>query len=588
MTVLSSIDEAYENVRRLRFGNTGTVVGDLEMSDFADALYVPDTIDDATEEFFTTSNPDGELFIITGSAGDGKSAIFARAFTEAVDNGTEWLEEKHINLDATASKRRNQSKIDDLNEFLEAAIEDIEAEDGPRRGLAMNLGIALNFFEKSGYNSDGKFDEIWDAIVAARDPGNLDSDGIYSGENGVTVVNLSYRPIFTTSHDPEEFASGLLRNIIDQFDYDSEETDSPFRGIEDLPDTPTEALREPDTPYFIHNLAAFTDETVRKRFATFVAARSLTHGQYLNPRHILAYIAQALIPDSLEQLVNETGPDATPHDAVDNDIDPAMPLIWNGIYGNAQLENHAATLDPCAAQSNEIDEKVLELTGGQPIDNIDDSLTGMNEMSRLNAARTWARAGYLRGTEDIDVLSDQPVFRRFVGTIAYLDEREQTTSDQAGTYTEEAFEKVVAALRAWSGQGTDSDWLKLDDGLPSAEYHFFAEWDDPGPDENESAILTTEETRPGTFWFKFDNGVEIPLTFRLYYLMELTSEGYNPNALDLEGSEGVRLIRSQISRFTEKDAEIEIRAGNGSRIFNITARNFGSGITVEYAGDDDV
>jgi DNA phosphorothioation-dependent restriction protein DptF len=587
MTVISSIDEAYENVRSLRFGNTGTVVGDLEMSDFADSLYVSDTIDHAAEEFFTTPDPDGEIFIITGSAGDGKSAIFARAFTQAVDNGTEWLEEEHINLDATASKHRDQSKIDDLNEFLEAAISDLEAEDGPRRGLAMNLGIALNFFEKSEYNSDGKFDEIWEAIEAARDPGNLDPDGIYSSENGVTIVNLSYRPIFTTTHDVKDFASGLLRKITDQFNYSTETAGSPFQEIEDLPDEPTDALRESDTPYFIHNLAALTDETVRERFATFVAARSLTHGQYLNPRHILAYIAEALIPDSLERLVNEAGPDATPHDAVTNHIDPAKPLIWNGIYAHAELEDHAATLDPCAAQSSEIDEKVLELTGGQPSDDLDHPLTGMNEMSQLDVARTWARAGYLRGTENIRILSDKQVFRRFIGTIAYLDDREQTTNGEAGDYTEEAFGKVVAALRAWSGQDTTSKWLKLDDGLPSSEYYFFAEWDDPGPDETASATLTTGETRPGTFWFKFDNGVEIPLTFRLYYLMELTSEGYNPNALDLEGSEGVRLIRSQISRFTEKEEEIEIRAGNGSRLFNIATRNFGSGITAGYLGDND-
>ena len=86
--VVKSREEAAEQILNLRMGRSGSVAGGVEeTSPFMDELYVSDIVDERAVEFFSEQETNGELFVLLGSAGDGKTAIFRRAY----NNAAEWL-----------------------------------------------------------------------------------------------------------------------------------------------------------------------------------------------------------------------------------------------------------------------------------------------------------------------------------------------------------------------------------------------------------------------------------------------------------------------------------------------------------------
>jgi DNA phosphorothioation-dependent restriction protein DptF len=585
MAVVSSLTEAYEQTRNLQFGNSGTIVGALETTEFMDALYVSeetdDRIDAVAESFFGVDSTNGELLIITGSAGDGKSAILARAFEAAMKSGQDWLDESYVNMDATAATRPDQSQLDSLNDFFSNARDSLQQDGEPRKAIAINLGIALSFFEKSGYNQAGEFKQIWSVLKEARRPETLDSSGIHE-RDGITVINLSYRPLY--SSNPATLGAGLLRHIVGRFDYSNRK--SPFYGVEGLPADPVEAIDDTTLPYFVHNLVAIAHPEVREQYVRLLAGMSLTRSEYINPRRILHFVASAIVPDALQGLIDEHGVQFKPVDTAETLTQPQDLLFWNAAYAPLQTGSPSGKLDPCANQSELVDERVLSYTGGVSGKDTSIGLPGLNQMSPLNRARTTIRAQHLLNETEFQTLLDSSVFERFASTVTSLDDRSNDSDNRAlAKKTVQALTNVKTALRAWSGHLEEGDWIKIDDGRPSNEFQFFAEWKDDDPNEERSVELTTKETRPGTFWFAFQNDVEIPFNFRLYQLLESIANGYNPNAIDLEGSEGVRLIRSQVSQFTNKQERIEVRTSTGMPLFQIQDGSFGSQISINFSLD---
>jgi len=61
--------------------------------------------------------------------------------------------------------------------------------------------------------------------------------------------------------------------------------------------------------------------------------------------------------------------------------------------------------------------------------------------------------------------------------------------------------------------------------------------------------------------------------------MKRISMGYNPNVRDLERSEGIRLIHSRLSEFTNKQNSVRIIDKNGSVLLNVDKDAF-EGITI--------
>jgi hypothetical protein len=71
-----------------------------------------------------------------------------------------------------------------------------------------------------------------------------------------------------------------------------------------------------------------------------------------------------------------------------------------------------------------------------------------------------------------------------------------------------------------------------------------------------------------------DVSVPVPVTFELYQLMGQIRMGYNPNALDMERSEGMRLIQSRLSEFTNKHELVRVVNKLDEELFRVRKTGF--------------
>jgi len=126
-------------------GEAGAIVGGhIDRNELRQELYVPTRQDETLTDFFVDQYAeDGRLLVITGSAGDGKSALLSRAFKKAQAEGHP-LVESDICMDATASDSKHETYDTALKRFLDRAEKRRSSGRGSRSGIAINLGLAID------------------------------------------------------------------------------------------------------------------------------------------------------------------------------------------------------------------------------------------------------------------------------------------------------------------------------------------------------------------------------------------------------------------------------------------------------------
>ncbi|WP_161991516.1 DNA phosphorothioation-dependent restriction protein DptF [Natronorubrum aibiense] len=565
-------------------GEAGAIVGGhIDRNSLRQGLYVSTKEDDLVKSFFVDDYiEDGKLLIITGSAGDGKSALLSRAYRLAQEEGIDSLTETDIHMDATASTQKTKTYDETLSEFFDTAIQRINEGEGPRSGVAINLGLAIDFFERKGKKE--KYQEIWDAIEGAKPQRTNEKVSI-------RVLNLSHRQLFRTQ--PDHFGEGLLREIVDKFD--ASDPESPF--YEAFQFEKEECPAHGDCPLH-YNMERFTDDEVRANIARLLAAKSLIENSYLNPRRILDYLASILLPPTLESIAKEDS--ACPIGRsieTDGKITSRM-MIWNSVF--QIIDDHdgerSGHLDPSAQSEKEIDLRILEWAANpSTLDEILESHPTIANFSIEEKIQTTLRKQYLEGKqrEQIRTAIEWSWFTDFLGAYTYLN---RDTSEEIDPQVEKELKNCAVnmnqtltdALKGWSGKHTNSNYIEFVDGIKTTDYRFLAQWSNPSPNREKSRQRTKRETTPGQLWFVLEpeqanTEVPIPISFELYVLMKRISMGYNPNVRDLERSEGIRLIHSRLSEFTDKQNSVRIVNKNGEELLSVEKGAF-DGIKIRGKG----
>jgi DNA phosphorothioation-dependent restriction protein DptF len=560
-------------------GESGSIVGGhIDRNELRQALYVPTREDELVLSFFVEKyDTDGRLLIITGSAGDGKSALLSRAYKRARDSGHDSLTESSIHMDATASAAKTETYDETLGRFLDHAAERMRQEEGSRSGLAINLGLAIDFFERKGNRST--FPDIWDAIDAAKTRRVHETDD-------VVVLNLSHRSLYDTH--PDRLGGGLLRSIVEKFDFASDE--SPFhRAYEnELHDCP--AGGECPLQY---NARQVTNEAVRENLTKLLAASSIVDNAYLNPRRMLNLIASIVLPSELEQVgaSHETCPIGKSV-AYGRAIAPES-IIWNTVFRNVDgtATERTGLLDPVAQVAKPVDLQVLEWSANpSKLSAYLGKTPHMEDTGTVEKVRTTLRRQYLTDSKDevdglgeLETAIDWSWFSEFLGAYTFLDHTEEGSEGVASLQDDaaEMNDTLSDALRGWTGdQGSTGEFIEFIDGIKTPEYRFLSKWTDPSVDPEESRRRTRQEATPGKLWFVLrpdKSGVDIPvpITFELYVLMKRIGRGYNPNAQDIERSEGIRLIHSRLSEFTDKQDTVRILDKAGDERLRLKEDAFG-------------
>lgn len=580
----------YSLLRACQRGQRFAVVGshddiDESITPFLNKLYVNDTPEDEIlNDFFVDSyEDDGKLLIISGSAGDGKSALLSKGYLAAKAAGNSAVEKSRINMDATAADRKHQRYEERLLDFFENVLPDAAASDGPRSGLAINYGLAVDFFQQHDFTTSAEnLEMVWEALKESRKR----TDGIYR-DNSLIVINLSQRKLYSTH--PNSLGDGLLRKMIDRFGIDNE-SQSPIYAAFQQENEYCPAGEQCPLHY---NVEQFGSPDLRGRVAEVIAGWNIITGSYFNPRGILDLIASILLPDvPADRLDRDT---ECPIGAAieDGTITPSVDhLLWNRLFdvladGNSRLANR---VDPLSQSSIELDTKVLGWYGQR--DELVSQLTsppGISEADTIQLIKTIFRYHYLTGSEEIRGLLESDSFIQYSSALTILKYDSPSDESELGDRTGELFRTVRNSLRGWSGRQRNSQEIEFVDAQRSPAYRFLSRWGDPKVLPEPSESETRKQTVPGRISLQLDTPagsdelIRIPLTYELYLLMEQINHGYTPSAVDIEHSEAVTQIKSKFSDLTRKRDYVKVINRSNSREFTIQQQEYGKP-TVEREG----
>lgn len=534
-------------------------------------LYVEQKEDDIVNRFFEEEyTKDGQLLILTGSAGDGKSALLARGFS-LVD---EDLPKSRINMDATEARQKDGDYADRLTSFFEEVLDDVRSETGHRSALAINYGLAVDYFERRG--APEEFSIVWEALQESQSKPVHEPDDLNIG-----VINLSHRRTYETH--PDKIGEGLVRDLLDRFDPTNDS--SPFSEAYDREKSECPAG---DDCILHYNVRQLGRTEVKDNIARVLAGWSVVTGSYLNPRTIIDDIASFLLPSDLQDLpdheicpvgaaIEEDNLDASEED-----------LIWNAVFRTIKTERDrdASSIDPASYTSFSTDQEVLGW--GADVGGLDDALASIPDIaltSLKGKVRTRLRRQYLTGEEGETILDDQ-TFEEFLAALTYFGE--DGTFAELENKTKAFLNTTKAALSSWTGRQRSDGLVEFVDGQRSPDYRYLSKWNEPSFDTDQSISETRSLAVPGRVKLMAQpppdttSNVPVPLSFETYRLMNEVSQGYTPNATDLNRSHAIRMLHSRLDDFTEKRRLIIIEDQTGTR--KVTVKEGDIGISVEQEG----
>ncbi len=556
----------FKSLLSCQIGEAGTIVGrDLEKDRLSDQLYVDTDEDSILERFFISEyEDDGKLLVLTGSAGDGKSALLSQVYKKS-QNLSQNLDRESFHLDATGAAKPTQSAHDNLTEFLDMVQSDIESGTGDRKGLAINYGLAIKFFKQ--YDLQNEYPEIWEAIQKAEKKWCVEEDNI-------TVINLGHRELFGIT--PGSLGQGVLLDMLNQFNF--ADSSSPLSELYDPDHCPVGKEACP----LHYNIEQFSDNDFRQLIAEILAADSLINGLYLNPRRILSRVSKMILPPSLHRRVNSK--DAYQGECIVGKkieegliIPEPSDLIWNSVFDVLENENRGTIVDPCGQSGSELDNQIMNWYLNRTGLYEQLSETPVAESRTVDAEfveliKTGIRRKYLVQDGNVETIIDKPWFNEYLNALAFFNEVETEEPVQDGA--RRVINQTKDALRNWSGQSDISDEMTFVDGNPASEFKYSSQWDEPITDIESSKEDTKTSTRPGQIQLYMSekdakNSVLVPLNFEVYTLMNLIKNGYNPTSVELERSEGVQLLQSQLSRFTKKKESVTVRDKAEKALFTV-------------------
>jgi DNA phosphorothioation-dependent restriction protein DptF len=566
-----STETIYDLLYACQRGQRVAIVGSHSDEDpLRNQLYVEQQEDEYVLDFFDHEYADdGRLLILTGSAGDGKSALLARGYDRASDR----IPERRVNMDATEARRKDGDYAERLTSFFEHMLDDVEAESGPRSAVAINYGLAVDYFERR--SAPGAFDSVWDAMQASQ------TDLLYRPDDAnITVINLSHRQTYDVH--PERLGGGLVRDLLDRFDPTTAE--SPFTDAYEREQGECPAG---DDCVLQYNVRQLTRTDVKDNLAKVLAGWSLATGSYLNPRTIIDTIASSLLPIELQELPEHAVcPVGSAIIGGTLDVEEEA-LLWNATFQVMGTETNrgASGLDPASYTNFETDQKTL--AWGADISKLDEQLqtvpaTALDSLP--GKVRTLLRQKYLTGA-DGDTILDDPPFKQFLSALVYLGE--DNTSPKLQERTKTLLNTTKTALSSWTGQRRADELVEFVDGQRSPDYRYLSQWNEPSFATGESARETQALAVPGRIKLmtepppKMDAKVPVPLSFETYRLMTRISEGYTPNATDLNRSHAIRMLHSRLDEFTRKREAVTIENRTGSREINVKKGDLGISVSSE-------
>jgi DNA phosphorothioation-dependent restriction protein DptF len=570
------IDSLFDLLYYCQEGQRVAIVGSRTDDDpIRNSLYIEQEEDRQVEKFLNADAQDGRLLIITGSAGDGKSALLERATRLNPNNS---IPDERVNMDATSARAADEDYDSRLKSFFQLISDDLKNRSGHRSALAINYGLAVDFFRLRGY--DEEFPKIWEALQQSHQEGHI------TDHHNIDVLNLSHRRNYD-SH-PDRLGGGLVRGILDRFD--PEHKDSPFTEAYHAEKDSCPAGEACPLRY---NVSQLTDETVKDRLAELFAASSIIRGSYLSPRMILDRIAQALLPAGIRDVPrDEVCPvgAAVERGELTADVDD---LLWNTAFTVLRtMEKEASFIDPASRTDFETDQRILEWSVN--IGEVTSQLASIEiaDAKPRRAIATLLRKQYLTGANEggDSFITRDKTFREFAAALTFS--RKELSDEELNSILQpiQRFRsRIESALDNWTGQQNSGSLVEFRDTRRSTDYMFLSEWNSPSLSLEKTKEATQTLSTPGRIRLQIEredddaNPISVPLSFELYQLMARVSEGYTPNSTDMNRSHAIQMLQTRMSDLTDKRTSVRIQNRTADRYIDLNSDDV-IGLSVEAEG----
>jgi hypothetical protein len=270
----------------LRKDSRAAVVATGELPALNKALYIKDQIDTEIETWL--SSPGKGLMLLTGSAGNGKSAAIALADARSKAEGIPLK----CRPDASHADREDETYREALRRFLDLWL----AEGEPVKFLlGINLGKALDFL--SSADDLAKYSDVARALNLYYRLGLSVGSGQPAADVRILDLAQRIRPSIT-DHGVD---LPLVRSLLERFDPETANS-----VVSEAVRVQSERGMGTQDPLQV-NLHTLNNPHFREHFVQALVSCTVRHDVHLTPRNILDLLSGLILPPRLEAGIGPDG-----------------------------------------------------------------------------------------------------------------------------------------------------------------------------------------------------------------------------------------------------------------------------------------
>lgn len=568
-----SLDSPIDRVRELLARAPGAVVGVSGMTTLQDGAYISTPAENQLAALAAQADPP-HLFVISGSAGSGKSALIDRL--ERQNPGVF----EQVLQDATHSDSPSETQADVLERFFEPYQDSAGQPPTRPRIIAANIGLLLAFFTALRERGHHPLTSLEGVLMYRL---GLRAEPPPAVAWNAAVVNLDLRPTAGPG--------GLVREMLALLDFDN--PDGILRGAPRCQSCTVRAWCPVRSNSLIASQASSAIDTLAARAAN-------ERGRHDSPRQLWDFAARLLCGD--DAFDAEEDPCNAPAAAADRE-DRAW--VWERLLPRklfsvkGELGERTSQLDPSlqplaaahrilagAGILPEADARQLQQLGPATAEAIATAASHLaaEHVAAPELGRALVTASFLR--EPSGWQAGDLIARDFQGLLA---EYEHFSREDSGPYPElEGLRRLIerALGRSFGLLEGDTPYIPVEAYDPREPSRIFVEaslhYDDGTYEVRRDPPVARDPSGAGlaghtplALTAKL-GGVEITITLPVYRLLRAAESGTVASTADLERFYGLRRAVEALARTASQDRQLVVQRPGTSRRYSVS-RSVGLG-----------
>jgi DNA phosphorothioation-dependent restriction protein DptF len=555
-------NESYllRELRRLKDSSQEAIENANQFSRFKKYLHVDRKIQLDLEKVLETNKDrrEGNLILLCGSVGDGKSHLLAYL----KENKSELIHNYTIFNDATESFSPNKNAMETLEEVLRSfSDQNIESSED-KVILAINMGVLHNFITTE--HKEYKYTKLKQFVERSE----LFSENIttyYSDETFDLLSFGDYHSYELTEKGPvSHFYSSLLKKVTEPI-----EGNPFFLALKEDEKNKQESM--------VHeNYRFLQNEFVQDQIVQLVIQTIVKKKLVISARAFLNFVADILIPDRLENvsLMSEF-----------EMLRSSLPNLLFNRKDRSSVLNALSIVDPLHRRSVHVDELVVKLNTLEDWDSIikeyieDDISTKWLEpfMSKSELTdhsfnmffESFIRITFLTNKGFASNVEDRS-YSRYLKSLYYFNKGDRRS-------VKRFYEEIKTSIYKWKGS-PKKDYIYIN--KPTEKFRLSQKLNlKPTIDHIKPNAKEVIDSFKSSILLAYHNGnsdnkIILDIDFPLYSLLTKVQEGYRPNKKDEEDAIKFVEFIDKLMAFGEKKRELVVHFPNDNKQYVLKKDEF--------------